>query len=87
MDTLTCAATPTESFRLAPAGLGVAVDVVLRRFGDRWLSVGDAGGGRTIGMGRSARQALRASLDTLGARTASTLMADPELLAVSQQVR
>ena len=75
------------NFRLASAELGLDVDVRLRQVDGRWLAVADFGGDPEVGIGASARTALTASLATLGGRAATALMADPQLFAVSVEIR
>ena len=63
------------NFRLTAADLDFYVDVALRSFDGRWLAVAELGGDKEVGLGRSAREALAASLSSLGAQAASSLMA------------
>jgi hypothetical protein len=76
------------NFRLTATGLDFYVDVALRNFaqptgdagaGGRWLAVAEICGDREIGLGRSAREALAASLAPLGAEASTSLLADPQL--------
>jgi len=71
------------SVRLTAPTLDVWVDVRLRSFGERWIAAAEIGDEHEIGLGASARQALAASLASLGERTRSHLLADPALLAPS----
>ena len=73
-------------FRLGPASDAV-VDVHLRSSRGRWLAVADTGGRREIGLGRTAREALVASLTSLGPRAAAELLTDLRMLDVSRQLR
>lgn len=75
------------NFRLTASDLDFYVDVALRNFDGRWLAVADIAGDKEIGLGRSLRAALAASLSDLGPRAASRLMTDPQLLGVSRRVR
>lgn len=75
------------NFRLASAELGLDVDVRLRQVDGRWLAVADFDGDPEVGIGASARTALTAALATLGGRAATALMADPQLFAVSAEIR
>ena len=75
------------NFRLASAELGLDVDVRLREVDGRWLAVADFDGDPEVGIGASARSALTAALATLGGRAAAALMADPQLFAVSAEIR
>lgn len=74
------------NFRAAAPHLDFYVDVRLRNFDGRWLAVAEIGGDREIGLGSSARQALAASLSSLGSAAATALLADPALIGVSRQV-
>lgn len=73
--------------RLGSAALGVEVAIRLRELNGRWLAVADFGEEPEVGIGPTPRDALAASLATLGARTAAALMADPELLGLSLAIR
>ena len=72
--------------RLASAELGLDVDIRLRQLDGRWLAVADFGGEPEVGIGASPRVALAAALATLGTRAAATLMADPQLFALSAEI-
>jgi hypothetical protein len=67
--------------------LGVEAHIRLRQLDGRWLSVAQFGGDPEVGIGASPRAALAASLATLGERTAAALMADPQLLGISAEIR
>lgn len=69
--------------RISLDGLGLDLGLRLRELDGRWLAVADFGGQPEVGIGATARDALAASLRTLGERTATALMADPQLLGVS----
>lgn len=73
------------NLRLSAAELDFHVDVALRSFDDRWLAVADIAGDKEIGLGRTARSALAASLATLGAQAVDRFLADPQLLALSRR--
>lgn len=75
----------TVTFRIRAAELNFYVDVGLRNFDGRWLAVADIAGEHDIGLGRSAQEALAASLSSLGTAAATALMADPQLLHVGRQ--
>ncbi len=75
------------TFRLTSPDLGLDAEVRLRELDGRWLAVADFGGDHEVGLGGSARAALSAALGTLGPRAAAALMADPELLGVSADLR
>jgi len=61
------------------------VEVRLRRAGERWVAQlpGTAG---AVGIGTSARAALRAALEPLGSESAVRLLADVGLMAPSRRV-
>jgi hypothetical protein len=73
--------------RLSSNELGIDVAIRLRQLDGRWLSVADFDGEPEVGIGATPREALAASLATLGQRAASVLMADPQLFAVSAEIR
>ena len=75
------------NFRLAASDLGFHVDVALQNFAGRWLAVADIAGEKEIGLGRSPREALAASLASLGPVAASGLMTDPQLNGIDGHVR
>ncbi|HYN50819.1 MAG TPA: hypothetical protein VES62_07820 [Thermoleophilaceae bacterium] len=75
------------NFRIGSATLDFYVDVRLRNFDGRWLAVADVAGEHEVGLGRSPREALAASLASLGAAAAAGLLADPQLIGVSKEVR
>lgn len=72
-------------FRLS-APSAPSAEIRLRLRGARWLAEADLAGQHAIGIGASPRQALTASLAGFGPRTASALLADPALFAVSHAV-
>lgn len=74
------------NFRIGAEQLDFYVDVRLQNFGGRWLAIADISGDHELGLGRSAREALSASLSSLGPTDVTTLLADPQLIGVSQQV-
>ena len=73
--------------QIASAELGIEVGIKLRQLDGRWLAVADFGGVPEVGIGATPREALSASLATLGERAAAQLMADPQLLGLSTQLR
>lgn len=73
--------------RIGSRELGIEVDIRLRDLDGRWLAVAEFGGEPEVGIGASPRAALAASLATLGQRTTAALMADPQLLGVSTEIR
>lgn len=73
--------------RLSSPALDFHVDVRLACHGPRWLAVAQIAGEREIGLGRTAHEALTASISSLGRAAASTLLADPGLMAASAQMR
>lgn len=72
------------NFRLSASLLDFYVDVHLYSFEERWLAVAEIADEREIGFGRTATEALAASLSSLGSRTADALMADPQLTGFGQ---
>lgn len=74
------------NFRIGAPTLDFYVDVRLRNFDGRWLAVADISGDREIGLGRSGREALAASLSSLGQAATTALLADPQLIGVSHEV-
>jgi hypothetical protein len=72
--------------RLGAAGPGSSVEVSLRSFGDRWMAVAPIGGEPQIGLGRTAREALVASLVSLGQPAVRALLVDLALLAPSVEI-
>lgn len=74
------------NFRIGAPNLDFYVDVRLRNFGGRWLAVADIAGEHEVGLGSSPREALAASLSSLGATAAAALLADPQLIGVSSSV-
>ena len=67
--------------------LGLDVEIRLRDLDGRWIAVANFGDEPEVGIGATAREALAASLATLGTRTAAAVMADPQLLGLSAAVR
>jgi hypothetical protein len=76
----------TTMFRLTAPSLDFWVDVRLRSFGERWIAAAEIGGELEIGLASSARQALAASLASLGASARTALLADPALVVPSLAV-
>jgi hypothetical protein len=72
---------------LTAADLGLEVEIRLRQLDGRWLAVANFGAEPEVGIGATARAALEASFATLGRRAASALMADPQLLRASLDLR
>lgn len=73
-------------FRLGSSALSDAVDVALRRVGDRWVAVADIAGHRQTGLGVTPGGALAASLGQLSAEHRTALLADPALLGPSREL-
>ena len=73
-------------FRLVADLAGVDADVRLRKSADRWISVADSSGRQVTGIGPTARAAVVASIDWLGAATVSEFLADLRLLEVSRRL-
>ena len=74
-------------FRLTAPTSDFHVDIDIRHFDGRWLATADIAGDREIGLGRSARDALAASLSSLGPAAAAAFLADPQLIGVSRRMR
>lgn len=74
------------NFRLGAPQLDFYVDVRLRSFDGRWMAVAEIAGEHEIGLASTARDALAASLSSLGAAAATALLADPRLIGVSSSV-
>lgn len=75
------------NLRIDAVTLDFYVDIRLRNFDGRWLAVADISGDHEIGLGRSAREALAASLASLGPAATASLLADPQVIGVSEEVR
>jgi len=73
--------------RFAVAELGLEVDIRLRELDGRWIAVADFGDDPEVGIGANPRDALAASLATLGKRAAAAVMADPQLFGLSAAIR
>ena len=73
--------------RFAVEELGLDVDIRLRQLDGRWIAVADFGDEPEVGIGATPRDALAASLATLGTRTAAAVMADPQLFGLSAELR
>lgn len=72
-------------FTLQPAAPLPAIDVRMRRFGERWVA--EAGSALpNVGVARSPREALVAALAPLGADAVTRLLADLSLLEPSCEV-
>ena len=72
-------------FTIEPAAPLPAVDVRMRRFGDRWVA--EVGGDLpNIGLALTPRAALIAALEPLGERAVTRLMADLSLLEPSCEI-
>ena len=67
--------------------LGLEVDIRLRELDGRWMAVADFGNDPEVGIGATPRDALAASLATLGTRAAAAVMASPALFGTSAQLR
>jgi hypothetical protein len=74
-------------FRLKSPSLDFYVDLRLRHFDGRWMAVADIAGDKEMGLGRTARDALVASLASLGLEAVTNLLSDPSLFDVSRRVR
>lgn len=73
--------------RLVSEELGIDIEIRLRQLDGRWLAVAEFGGEPEVAIGATPRAALAAALATLGKRAAAVLMADPQLFAVSAEIR
>ena len=73
--------------RIGSADLGIEAGIRLRELDGRWLAVAEFGGAPEVGIGATPREALAASLATLGERAAAALMADPQLFGLSAELR
>ncbi|HYI66038.1 MAG TPA: hypothetical protein VEW95_03860 [Candidatus Limnocylindrales bacterium] len=73
--------------RLSVEELGLDVDIRLRELDGRWIAVADFGDEPEVGIGATPRDALAASLATLGTRAAAAVMADPQLFGLSAAIR
>lgn len=73
-------------FQLRASSLDFYVDVRLRQFDGRWLAVAEISDEPEIGLGTTARDALAASLSSLGPTAVDELLADPALLGISRTV-
>jgi hypothetical protein len=73
--------------RLGSQELGIEVEIRLRELDGRWLAVAEFDGEPEVGIGATARAALVAALATLGERTATALMADPQMFGLSAAIR
>lgn len=73
--------------RLVLEALGLELDIRLRELDGRWLAVSDFGNEPEVGIGATPREALAASLVTLGERAAAAVMADPQLFGLSAALR
>lgn len=73
-------------FRLDAQRAGFTVDVRVRSVGERWMAVAEIGGKPEVGIGRSPRQALEASLASLGERAVAACLQDLALLEPSVEI-
>ena len=72
-------------FTLSPVAPLPAIEVRMRRFGERWVA--EAGpGSPSVGVASSPREALTAALAPFGDRVTRVLMADLTLLEPSVQI-
>ena len=72
-------------FTLSPVAPLPAIEVRMRRFGERWVA--EAGpGSPSVGVACSPREALAAALAPFGDRVTRVLMADLTLLEPSVQI-
>ncbi len=73
--------------RLSSPAVDFHVDVRLTNHGARWVAVARIAGEREIGLGRTAHEALAASIVSLGREAAAILLADPDLMRASAGLR
>jgi hypothetical protein len=73
--------------RLSSPLLDFFVDVRLTSRGARWIAVAEIAGDREIGLGRTAHEALAASIGSLEPQTVAVLLADPGLMVASAEMR
>jgi hypothetical protein len=72
-------------FTLQPPAPLPAIDVRIRRFGERWIA--EAGTGLpNVGMATTPREALKAALEPLGNHAVTRLLADLSLLEPSREL-
>jgi len=71
-------------FKLQPASPAPAVDVRMRRFGERWVA--EAGASSPVGVALTPRDALKAALAPLGEPFVTVLLADLTLLEPSWEI-
>jgi hypothetical protein len=76
----------TVSVRFRLDAPGFAVDVHVRSVGERWMAAAEIDGKTDVGIGRTARQALEASLVSLGQRVAAACLQDLALLGPSVEI-
>lgn len=74
-------------FRLSSPRLDFYVDARLHDFSGRWLAVADIAGDMEIGLGRTAGDALVASLASLGVEAVTHLLSDPSLVDLARKLR
>jgi hypothetical protein len=73
--------------RFTVDALGIDVDIRLRELDGRWIAVATFDDEPEVGIGATPRDALAASLATLGSRAAAAVMADPQLFGLSAAIR
>jgi hypothetical protein len=78
--------TVSVRFRLDAPGSGFTVGILVRSVGGRWMAEAEIDGKKDVGIGRTARQALEASLASLGLRVAAACLQDVALLAPSIEI-
>ena len=78
--------TDAVEFELAHPFFGYAMSILLRNLGGGWLATAESADSRLLGIGATAREALTAALNPLGAPAAARLMADPVLFGASVRV-
>jgi hypothetical protein len=73
-------------FQLSASALRLEVGVRLRGGDGRWIAATTARGRQEIGLGATPREALTASLASIGKQGVKELLADPQLFGVSAAI-
>jgi len=73
-------------FQLGAQEADECVAVRLEEFTDRWVATVADGRRTEIGLGSKARIALTAAIHALAPRSASAMLADPQLFAISARI-
>jgi len=78
---------PSIKFSLQAARSATRLEVRLQSFADRWVATAADGPRTETGLGRTARSALTAAIESLAPAAAAELLTDPQLFAVSCEIR